>query len=243
VSNCGGEIVLQNQPLPDVITIDGPAASGKSTIGLMLADHLDYLFLDTGVMYRALTLAAIRTGIDPSAEEALTGLARTIGLDIVPLAGETDGRHYTVLLDNEDVTWDLRLPAVDAMVSQVSMFENVRAEMVRRQQAFARRGRVVIVGRDIGTVVVPEAPLKLYITATPEERASRRLMDRRRQGEEAGFEAILADLVRRDQVDSSREHSPLRPAEDAVNIDTTGRNPEDVLQEILSLINPTIEHA
>jgi CMP/dCMP kinase len=241
VLSCGGESKLQNRSLPNVITIDGPAASGKSTVGLMLAGCLGYLFLDTGIMYRALTLAAIRNDIDASDEKKLTDLARSIDLDIVPLASETDGRHYTVLLDKEDVTWDIRQPAVDGMVSRVSMIKDVRAEMVRRQQAFARRGRVVMVGRDIGTVVVPDAPLKLFVTASPEERAGRRLYDRQRQGEEAEFNAILADVIRRDNIDRNREHSPLRSAEDAINIDTTGRTPEAVIQEILNLITLTNE--
>lgn len=222
--------------LPDVITIDGPAASGKSTVGLLLAQRLGYLCLDTGSMYRALALAAIRRGIPPNDEEAVVRLAHTCDLDILPPAGETDGRHSTVLLEGEDVTWDIRLPEVDATVSQVSTYPEARAEMVRRQRAVGLRGGVVMIGRDIGTVVMPDAPLKLYITATPEERARRRLLDRRRQGHDDTFEAILADVVRRDDIDGNRKHSPMRPAADAIEIDTTGRSVEDVLEEIMTLI-------
>ena len=222
---------------PEIIAIDGPAASGKTTIGLMLAEKLGYLFLDTGLMYRAITLAAIRHGIESSDEAALTALAQRIDLDVKPLAGESDGRHYTVLLDGQDVTWDLRLPEVDAAVSQVSAYPDVRAEMVRRQRAFGQRGRVVMVGRDIGTVVLPEAPLKLYITATAEERAKRRSSDRRRQGQTADYQAILADIVRRDAIDTNREHSPLRAARDAVVIDTTGKTIDEVLHQILVSLN------
>lgn len=220
--------------LPDVITIDGPAASGKSTVGLLLAQRLGYLCLDTGSMYRALALAAIRQGIRPDDEEAVVRLAKACDLDIVPLAGETDGRHYTVLLEGEDVTWDIRLPEVDATVSQVSTYSEARAEMVRRQRAVGLRGGVVMIGRDIGTVVMPDAPLKLYITATPEERARRRLLDRKRQGRDDSFEAILADVVRRDDMDGNRKHSPMRPAANAILIDTTGRTIEEVLDEIMS---------
>lgn len=227
---------MSTDNLPDIIAIDGPAASGKSTIGLLLAQRLDYLCLDTGSMYRALALAAIRQGIRPEHEEAIVDLAHACDLDIVPLAGETDGRQYTVLLEGEDVTWDIRLPEVDATVSQVSTYPEVRMEMVRRQRIVGQRGKVVMIGRDIGTVVMPEAPLKLYVTATPEERARRRLLDRRKQGHDDSFEVILADVMRRDHIDGSRTHSPMRPAVDAIIIDTTGRSVEEVLEEIMNLI-------
>lgn len=227
---------MQREHLPDLIAIDGPAASGKSTIGFLLAIRLDYLYLDTGSMYRALTLAAIRRGVSINDEAALTALSRGLELDVLPLGGEADGRQYTVLVDGQDVTWDLRLPEVDAAVSQVSLFAAVREEMVRRQRATARRGRVVMVGRDIGTVVMPNAPLKLYITASAEERARRRLADRRRQGYDDAYEVILADVVRRDGIDSGREHSPLRPAADSIILDTTDKTPQVVLEEIFELL-------
>lgn len=231
--------------LPDTIAIDGPAASGKTTVGLLLARRLGYLCLDTGSMYRALTLAAIRRHIRPDDEAGIERLAYECDLDVMPLAGETDGRLYTVLLDGEDVTWELRLPVVDAYVSQVSTYPAVRAEMVRRQRAFGRRGQVVMIGRDIGTVVLPDAALKLYVTASPEERARRRLIDRRRQGHQDEYETILADVLRRDHHDSNRQHSPLRPAADAIQIDTTGRTVEEVMAQIMALFNgiPSQEHA
>lgn len=229
-------------PLPDVIAIDGPAASGKSTIGMMIAQRLDYLCLDTGSMYRALTLAAIRRHTSPHDEAAIVLLAHECDIDVLPPAGEADGRLYTVLLDNEDVTWDLRLPVVEESVSQVSLYPEVRAEMVRRQRAVARRGRVVMIGRDIGTVVVPDAPLKLYITASPQERARRRLLDRLRQGHEDSYDAILADVIRRDHIDSNRRHSPLRPAADAIVIDTTGRTANEVMTEIMALLDTLQPH-
>lgn len=228
---------MPTAPLPDIITIDGPAASGKSTIGLMLAGRLGYLCLDTGSMYRALTLAALRRGIRPDDEAAIVRLARDCDLDIRPPAGEIDGRHNTVLLDGEDVTWDLRLPVVDAAVSQVSTYPEARAEMVRRQREVGRRGRVVMIGRDIGTVVLPDAPLKLFITASPQERAHRRRRDRVAQGHADDYETILADVVRRDHLDSSRKHSPLRPAADAVIIDTTDRSAAEVVAEILAALD------
>lgn len=226
---------------PSVIAIDGPAASGKSTVGLRLARHFGSLFLDTGSMYRALTLAALRQGLSLDDEAAIDQLAHDLDLAILPAGDHDDGRHYTVLLDGRDVTWDIRLPEVDAAVSQISSYPGVRQEMVRRQREYAQRGDVVMVGRDIGTVVVPDAPLKLYITASAGERARRRWVDRQQQGHPDDYQAILADVERRDAIDSSREHSPLRAAEDAIEVDTTGRDVEDVVAELIDRITTLVE--
>lgn len=217
-----------------VIAIDGPAASGKSTVGRMLAEALDYLFLDTGFMYRAVTLAALQQGVDVMDETAVTALAQSLDIDVKPITGVADGRHYTALLNGKDVTWELRTPSVDANVSQVSGYLGVRQEMVQRQRTFGRRGHVVMVGRDIGTVVMTDAPLKLFVTASAAERAHRRWQDRQAQGHKADYETILADVIRRDKFDSNREHSPLRPADDAIVIDTTGRSPEEIVDGILA---------
>ena len=219
----------------NVIAMDGPAASGKSTIGRMLADKLNYLFLDTGCMYRAVTLAVLENGVDVADETAVTQLAIQLDLDIQPANEEEDGRHYSVFINGQDVTWDIRRPDVDATVSQISSYLAVRQEMVRRQREFGQRGNVVMVGRDIGTVVMPDAPLKLYITASAEERARRRWLDREKQGHADGFTETLTDVERRDQIDSNRKHSPLRPAADAIIIDTTNRSPETIIAEILQL--------
>lgn len=219
------------------IAIDGPAASGKTTVGFLLANHLHYLFLDTGCMYRAVTLAALQLGVDVQDEAAIVALARPLSIDIRP-TDVNDGRMYTVLLNGRDVTWALRSTEVDAHVSQVSLFRGVREEMVRRQRAIGAEGGVIMVGRDIGTVVLPDAPLKLYIIASPEERARRRWLERRQHGDAVTYETILADVLRRDAIDSSREHSPMRPAGEAIIIDTTGRPPETILEEIVALVRP-----
>jgi cytidylate kinase len=223
-----------------VIAIDGPAASGKSTIGFLLAEKLGFLLLDTGCMYRATTLAALQAGVAVEEETAVTQLAQSIDVDVQPPGNEGDGRQYTTLLNGQDVTWELRSPDVDAHVSLVSSYAGVRQEMVRRQRQFGQRGSVVMVGRDIGTVVMPDAPLKLYVTASAEERARRRWHDRQEQGHENSYEAILADVQRRDRFDSSRQHSPLRPAGDAVIIDTSHLTPDEIIARILVLVDGRI---
>ncbi len=218
------------------IAIDGPAASGKTTVGKKLADLLNYLFLDTGCMYRAATLAALKNDIDVHDETAVTEHAKTIDLIINSTDLVEDGRLYTVLLNGEDVTWDIRTPAVDANVSQVSKYLGVRNEMVKRQREYGRKGNVIMVGRDIGTIVLPDAPLKLYITATAEERAQRRWQDRQMQGHEASFDIILEDVIRRDNIDSQRKHSPLKPAADAIEIDTTQQSVDLIIKQIMTMI-------
>jgi cytidylate kinase len=226
---------LTSNEFVEAIAIDGPAASGKTTVGQMLADRLGYLLLDTGSMYRAVTWAVLRGGVSPADERAVTELAKTIQLDIEPPGNVGDGRLYTVLVDGHDVTWQIRSSEVDVNVSQVSAFKGVRHELVKRQRAIADRGSVVVVGRDIGTVVLPDAPLKLYIVASPEERARRRWAETMDRTGDASYDRILDDMIRRDQYDGHREHSPMRPADDSIIIDTTDRQPESVVSSILAL--------
>ncbi len=226
---------MRTETINEAIAIDGPAASGKSTIGHMLADRLGFLMLDTGCMYRALTWAVLQAELDPSDEAAVVALARTIQLDIASPDGYGDGRLYTVLLGDKDITWQIRSAHVDINVSAISAYKDVRKELVKRQRAIAARGDTVVVGRDIGTVVLPEAPLKLYIVASAEERARRRWLETVDRGDDASYQKILQDIVRRDQFDGQRQYSPMRPAEDAVLIDTSGRTPEEILSAILSL--------
>ncbi|HYU82901.1 MAG TPA: (d)CMP kinase, partial [Candidatus Polarisedimenticolia bacterium] len=154
---------------PRTVAIDGPAGAGKSTIGALVAERLGYLFLDTGAMYRAVALAALRRGIDSNDAERLAKLAREIRIAIGPPTVR-DGRAYTVLLDGADVTWALRGDDVDRIVSQIARIPQVRDAMVEQQRALAERGRLVMVGRDIGTVVLPKADKKIYLTASAAER-------------------------------------------------------------------------
>ncbi len=220
---------------PSTITIDGPVASGKSTIGYLLAQKLGYLYLDTGAMYRAVTWAALTRGVPVEDERAVTALAEGLHIDITQPTVD-DGRQYTVLADGEDVTWDIRRPEVDANVSVVSAYPGVRRAMVVQQRRIAAAGRVVMVGRDIGSVVLPDADLKLYLDATPQERARRRWLERQARGESVTYEEVLAMMLRRDEIDSHRAISPLRVPDGAVVIDTTGLTVEEVLARVLEQI-------
>lgn len=221
--------------LPLVITIDGPAASGKTTLGKRIADQLGYLFFDSGVMYRAVTWAALQRGIPIYDEIAITELAERVQIDIFP-PSQNDGRGYDVFLDGEDVTWDIRCPQVDASVSPVSAYPGVRQALTIQQRRIGLRGHVVMVGRDIGTVVLPEADLKIYLDASAEERARRRYMERITRGESADFDAILAIVRERDWIDSTRAIAPLRPAEDSVIIDSDKMDADQVLEKVLHLV-------
>ena len=229
--------MAENDKKIGTIAIDGPAASGKTTIGHMLAAKLGYVMMDTGFMYRAATLAALDAGVDIDDETAVTHLAREIHLDVRDGAGHKDGRLYSALLNGRDVTWQLRDPAVARNVSAVSSYLGVRQALVEKQRRFGENGGVVMVGRDIGTVVFPDARLKLYITATAEERARRRALDNQSQGHDSNFEAILADIKRRDTFDSQRKHSPLLPADDAVTIDSSNLTPDEIITQIMELLN------
>ncbi|MFZ5858096.1 MAG: (d)CMP kinase [Chloroflexota bacterium] len=219
-----------------IIAIDGPAASGKSTIGKRLADELGYLFFDTGVMYRAVTWIALQRGVDVRDEAAVTRLAEETPIDVAP-ASQSDGRACDVIVEGQDITWETRRPEVDANVSVVSAYAGVRREMSQQQRRIGQRGRVVMVGRDIGTVVLPEADLKIYLDASAEERARRRFDEIRARGEEADYEEILSKVRERDRIDSTRAVAPLRPAQDAVILDTDKLSADEVFTRVRELCN------
>jgi cytidylate kinase len=220
---------------PSTIAIDGPAASGKSTIGARLAQWLGYLYFDTGVMYRAVTWEALARGVDIDDEAAVTALARVLDIDVTRATTE-DGRQVTVLADGQDVTWAIRRPEVDADVSQVSAYGGVRQALTRQQRRIAARGQIVMVGRDIGTVVLPGADLKIYLDATAEERARRRYQEILDRDEPVEYEAILAAVRRRDAYDSGRALAPLQAAADAVVVDTTEMDVDQVIDHVLALV-------
>ena len=220
---------------PNVISIDGPAASGKSTLGHQLANYLHYLYFDTGVMYRAVTWLALQRGIDVRDEAALTALAETAQIDVAP-ASKSDGRACDVLVGGEDITWETRRPEVEANVSVVSAYRGVRAALSQQQRRIGQRGRVVMVGRDIGTVVLPEADLKIYLDATAGERAKRRYDEIIARGGTADYDVILAKVIERDRIDSTRDVAPLKAAEDAFVLDSDKLNADEVFQHVMTLI-------
>ncbi len=221
---------------PSTIAIDGPAASGKSTIGHHLACYLAYLYLDTGALYRAVTWAALRREIPIGDEGAITQLAESLRIEVkTPI--EADGRQYTVYVEGQDVTWDIRSPEVDAAVSPVSAYPGVREALTRRMREIAALGHVVMVGRDIGTVVIPDADLKLYVIASAEERAHRRQLEMLKKGACSQYEEVLASLQRRDSIDSSRQAAPLKAAPDAIIFDNTDISIEEMLRRVEKLVD------
>lgn len=224
---------------PSTITIDGPAASGKSTIGGLLAERLGYLYLDTGAMYRAVTWVALENGLAIGDEEAISALAGTLEIEITR-PRINDGRQYTVLADGEDVTWQIKRPVVDRNVSPVSAYAGVRRALTEQQRRIAQRGRVVMVGRDIGTVVIPDADLKVYLDASPETRARRRYLELLERDERADFEEVLREVQRRDRIDSEREVAPLIAAEDAVTVDTDNLSIVEVLRVVEKLVDGAV---
>lgn len=219
---------------PNTIALDGPAASGKSTVGSRVADALDYLFFDTGVMYRAVTWVALERGVDVNDADAVAKLTEETPIDVLP-SSQNDGRACDVFVEKNDITWQCRRPEVDANVSVVAANPGVRAALTVQQRRIGLRGEVVMVGRDIGTVVIPEAELKIYLDASAEERAKRRYEEIIGRGEEADYAEILDKVIKRDHVDSTRDVAPLRPADDAVIIDSDKLNADQVFEQIMAL--------
>jgi cytidylate kinase len=222
---------------PTIIAIDGPAASGKSTVAAALAAKLGYLYFDTGVMYRAATWAVLERGVPVSDEAAATRLVESLQIDVRPPSID-DGRQVDVWCNGVDVTWAIRSPEVEANVSPVSVYPGVRSALTAQQRRIGLRGNVVMVGRDIGTVVLPEADLKIYLDASAEERAQRRYAEVQARGDQAQtYEDILDNVKRRDAIDSNRATAPLRRAPDAVIINSTKLSIDEVIARVEQLID------
>jgi len=219
---------------PSIIAIDGPAASGKSTVGLSLANALGYLFFDTGLMYRAVTWLALDHDMNLSNESAITALAEKTHIDVAP-ASKSDGRACDVIVAGRDITWQTRLPNVEANVSVVSAYRGVRAALSEQQRRIGKRGQIVMVGRDIGTVVLPDADLKVYLDASAEERAKRRYDEIIARGGSGDYSDILAKVIERDRIDSTRDVAPLKVASDAVVINTDNLTADEVFEQVLTL--------
>lgn len=214
-----------------MIAIDGPGASGKTVVGREVAQRLGFRFLDTGLMYRAATWAAIRDGIDFEDEASLTELTKSIDIELV-----SDESGERLLVDGQDVTVNLRERLIDTGVSLVSKVPGVRCALVQKQREVASQGSIVMVGRDIGTVVLPDADAKVFLVASPQVRAKRRHMEQVQKGENLGLKQVKEDLGRRDEMDSQRETSPLVAADDAIEIVTDELTINDVVEKVLELV-------
>ncbi|MBL7119703.1 MAG: (d)CMP kinase [Dehalococcoidia bacterium] len=218
-------------PLPSIIAIDGPGAAGKSTVGTIAAQKLGYSFVDTGEMYRALTWLALQYNIDLRDEATLSKLAAEAKIEVAC----QEGRGYnSVSINDFDVTTEIHSPQVEAGVSLVSKVTAVRDALVAKQRRMAEKGNVIMAGRDIGTVVLPQAGLKVFLVASSEERARRRHGEQHQEGN-LNYKDILAELKKRDEIDSQRSLSPLHPAPDASIINTEGLTAEQVADKIIDL--------
>jgi cytidylate kinase len=216
---------------PQLIAIDGPVAVGKSSVGLLLAKRLGCIFFDTGMIYRAFTWKVLRSGIAPEDEQELCKLAATTEFHFV---ASKEGA-LSVFVDGEDVSSKLLRPEIEELVASIAKVAGVRRAMVSEQRKLAQRGKVVMAGRDIGTVVLPWAELKIFLTASTEVRAERRYRELLKRGENSSLEIVLADLKRRDEMDINRSVSPLKPAEDAIIINTENLSLEQVVDKICTL--------
>jgi cytidylate kinase len=214
-----------------IIAIDGPSGSGKSTLGRMLARELNLLYLDTGSMYRAVALAVLEADVDPHDSDAVVALATRINIDL-----EGDPDSLKVLLDGRDVTEQIRSESVTAMSSVVSTIPGVRRAMVARQREMGRRG-AVLNGRDIGTVVFPNADIKFFLTAAPQERAERRFKEDSTTRTGISFDETMAEMIERDRRDSTRADSPLKAADDAIVIDSSSLSIPEVFAEMMKYVH------
>ncbi len=214
------------------IAIDGPAAAGKSTVAKVVAKKLSYVYIDTGAMYRAITYAALEQKVDIENEEKLMEVVKNVNIEF-----QQGENTQLVFLNGQDVSEVIRTPDVTNRVSIVAKHRLVREEMVRRQQELAEKGGVVMDGRDIGTHVLPDAEVKIFMLASVEERAERRYLENMNKGFDSNLEQLKEDIARRDKLDSEREVSPLKKADDALELDTTSLSIEEVVQKIMSIVS------
>lgn len=221
-------MLIEKSVMNGIITIDGPGGAGKSTVSLLLAKKLDFIYLDTGAMYRAVALNALRKGIGFGDLKALYEMCRSIDINFM-----STGDNYRVYIGEEDITDEIRRPEMDMLSSKISIIKEVRDAMTGLQRRMGRKGRLVAEGRDMGTVVFPDANHKFFLTASPEARAGRRYAERLGRGESISMEEVETELIKRDEQDETRAIAPLRPADDAIIIDTTPSGVDEVVEKIM----------
>ncbi len=217
-----------------IVAIDGPSGAGKSTLASLLAKKLGYLQIDTGAMYRAMALLATRKGVDLDNSGEVERFSREATVELAPGNGKT-----RVFADGEEVTSEIRTPEISMLTSRISALPAVREAMTRLQRRMAEKGGVVLDGRDIGTVVFPDAEVKFYLSASAEERGRRRYLELKAKGQSVSLEDTIRDVVRRDEQDSAREIAPLRMSDDAIPVDSTGLSIEEVVAFMESVISRT----
>ncbi|MGG3574961.1 (d)CMP kinase [Bacillus gobiensis] len=214
------------------IAIDGPAAAGKSTVAKIVAMKKSFIYIDTGAMYRAVTYAAIKNQIDLADENQLAELLKRTTIDLVVESGK-----QKVFVNNDEVTDEIRTDEVSNQVSLVAKHGQVRESLVARQRKMAEQGGVVMDGRDIGTHVLPDAEVKIFLLASVQERAKRRFEENKKKGYDVNYDILVEEIAKRDKLDSEREISPLRKAEDAIEIDTTSLSIQEVAEKILQIVD------
>lgn len=219
------------------IAIDGPAGAGKSTISKTAAKELGYIYIDTGAMYRAVGLAALRRGKNPKVTEEVESILDSFVIEI-----RHEGGEQRIYLDGEDVSSEIRRPEVSVAASDVAVIPAVRLKLVELQRQLAEKENVIMDGRDIGTYVLPNAKVKIFLTASLEERARRRFEELQQKGDPSTLEEVQKDMAYRDKNDSGRDFAPLKPAEDSIILDTTGNTLEQSVEQILHLIREKISH-
>jgi len=219
-----------------IIAIDGPSAVGKSTIGKLIAQELGYLYIDTGAIYRAITWKVIQKNIDLNNEGLVSDLVSKIHISIKKMNLKFKN-YYLIFIDGEDVTEEIRNPKIDQNVSLIAKLPKVRKQLIDMQRNLAKNGCIVMEGRDIGSIILPYADIKLYFSASEEERIKRRYQELNERGHKISYKEVKEQILRRDVIDSNRKYAPLTKTEDAILIDTTNKTIEEVKNEILKIIN------
>ena len=225
-----------------IIAIDGPAAVGKSTMGKLIARELGFLYIDTGAIYRAITWKVLKNNININDEEMISHLVSDIRLNIERINNKSLNDYYHIFIDGEDVTGEIRNPRIDQNVSQIARLPKVRKQLICLQRELAEKGNIVMEGRDIGSVILPQADIKFYFTASEEERIKRRYKELIKKGYSIDYELVKKQIIQRDKIDSKRKYAPLIKAKDAILIDSTKKNIEEVKDKILKIIRKYKEY-